>query len=107
MTVDISNLSSSELKKLIESANEKLIDKAEAEKSALREEVESLVKARGFTMAELFGNSKTTKPKTKLAPTHRDPVNHENTWTGRGRQPKWLVKALEGGGSIEDYKIKP
>jgi len=107
MSVDISGLSSSELKELIKDANGQLDAKAEQEKASLRSEVESLVKARGFTMAELYGDriSKASKPKTKLPPTHHDPQNPSNTWTGRGRKPRWLVKALEGGGSIDDFKI--
>jgi len=106
MAVDISNLSAKELETLIEQASSKLSAQAEEEKASLRAEVEILVKARGFTMAELFGVDKLPKSKSKLPPTHRDLENPDNTWTGRGRKPKWLAKALESGGNIEDYKIK-
>jgi DNA-binding protein H-NS len=26
-------------------------------------------------------------------------------WSGRGKQPRWLVSALKAGGKIEDFKI--
>lgn len=105
MTVDIDGLSASELKDLIKRAGKKLDTQAEEEKAALRKEVENLVKARGFTMAELFGFGKALKPKTELPITHRDPQNPKNTWKGRGKKPTWLTKALAAGASIEDFKV--
>ena len=106
MSVDIEELSAKDLKALIEKASDKLSAKAEEEKASVRAEVEELVQKHGYTISELFGVGKSSKPKTKLSPTHRDPENSENTWTGRGRQPKWLNAALEAGGNFEDYKIK-
>ena len=27
-----------------------------------------------------------------------------NTWSGKGRRPKWLVEAIEAGAALEDFK---
>jgi len=106
MTTDIENMSSKELADLIEAASSKLAQQKEAEKVAVKAELETLAQQRGFTIAELFGSEKVGKtPRAKVAPVYRDPKNPENTWTGRGRKPKWLVAALESGKSIDDYKI--
>lgn len=39
----------------------------------------------------------------KVAPKYRDDVG--NTWTGRGKQPKWVVSALATGRSLESLLI--
>lgn len=35
----------------------------------------------------------------------RNPADEAQTWTGRGRQPKWISEALAGGKSLDDFKI--
>jgi len=37
-----------------------------------------------------------------VAPKYRDPKNPGNTWTGRGRMPRWMVAATKGGKSSKD-----
>ncbi|MDN5802287.1 MAG: H-NS histone family protein, partial [Psychrobacter sp.] len=36
---------------------------------------------------------------------YRNTDNDEETWTGRGRKPTWLVEALAAGRSLEDFAI--
>lgn len=105
MTTDIENMSSKELADLIESASGQLAQKKEQEKASVKAELEALALTRGFTIAELFGSEKAKGSRGKVAPVYRDPENPENTWTGRGRKPKWLVAALESGKSIDDFRI--
>ena len=39
----------------------------------------------------------------KVAPKFRNPLDHAQTWTGRGRMPTWMVKA---GGNKEQFAIR-
>ena len=39
-----------------------------------------------------------------VAPKYRDSTTGA-TWTGRGKQPKWLVQALVSGKTLQDFKI--
>jgi DNA-binding protein H-NS len=39
-----------------------------------------------------------------VAPKYRDSATG-TTWTGRGKQPKWLSAAIKGGKKLEDFKI--
>jgi DNA-binding protein H-NS len=50
-------------------------------------------------------NSNGKSNKKSVAPKYADPTNPENTWTGRGRKPKWLVTALESGRTAEDFAL--
>jgi DNA-binding protein H-NS len=35
----------------------------------------------------------------------RNPSDESQTWTGRGRQPKWIAEAVSGGKSLDDFRI--
>jgi DNA-binding protein H-NS len=69
---------------------------------------EAAAHGHGFTLADLMMLKPT---KGKLVQTAR-PVKFRNTdnltetWTGRGRRPEWLKKALEDGQKIEDFAIR-
>jgi len=39
-----------------------------------------------------------------VAPKYRDAVTGA-TWTGRGKQPKWLETAIRSGKKLEDFRI--
>ena len=106
MTPDIESLNSKQLAELIEAASGKLAAKKEQEKVAVKAELEALAKERGFTIEELFGTGKTKAPRAKVEPKYRDPNEPQNTWTGRGRKPKWLAEALENGATKDDFAIK-
>lgn len=70
---------------------------------AMTDQVKALVEKSGFSFDELFGKGARPKAVAK----YRNPANPAETYTGQGRKPNWLVKALEGGANIEDFAIKP
>lgn len=49
------------------------------------------------------GRSSSTKG-TKVAAKYRNPETGD-TWTGRGRQPKWVEAALASGKALEDLAV--
>src|SRR6476620_9364816 len=38
-------------------------------------------------------NTKNRKRTKKVAPKYRNPENHDETWAGRGHQPRWMRAA--------------
>jgi DNA-binding protein H-NS len=42
----------------------------------------------------------------KVLPKYFNPSAPSQTWSGRGKQPRWLALALERGHSLEELKIK-
>ena len=76
------------------------IEKQNAERSALRQRLVDIAREHGFEIHELFGKGR--KGKGSVAPKYRDPKNPDNTWTGRGRMPRWMVAATKGGKSSKD-----
>jgi DNA-binding protein H-NS len=41
----------------------------------------------------------------RVHPKYQNPLMPTETWSGRGKQPRWLVLALKAGSKIEDFKI--
>ena len=60
-----------------------------AEKSKILVQVRELVAAHGLTSQEVFGGSKSVKTGS-VAVKYRHPTTGQ-TWTGRGKQPKWIA----------------
>jgi len=53
-----------------------------------------------------LGEQKRKKTTRKaVEPRYRNKNNPEDTWTGRGKQPRWLVAELEKGAKLEDFLI--
>ena len=48
---------------------------------------------------------KTTTTRKAVAPRYRNKSNTAETWTGRGKQPRWLVAELAKGLKLEDFLI--
>jgi len=50
------------------------------------------------------GNGKARRKYPRVVPKYRNPLTAE-TWSGRGKQPRWLVAAIKTGRKIEDFQI--
>jgi DNA-binding protein H-NS len=80
------------------------VEKQNAERIAVRKQLTELAKQHGFDIHALLDGRR--KGKGNVAPKYRDPKNPENTWTGRGRMPRWMAAATKGGrASKEDFLI--
>lgn len=74
------------------------------ERSDAKQELQALAEKRGFSMAELFSPGRGAKG-SKVAIKYRNKDNPGETWTGRGRQPKWLSAKLSKGAKLADFAI--
>ncbi|MBY0242686.1 MAG: H-NS histone family protein [Burkholderiaceae bacterium] len=85
-----------ELQNLAESARKEELSKA-------KEQIATIMREYGLTLADLAGvgkPAKTLKPRAPVPMKYRDDASGQ-TWTGRGRAPKWLE-----GKNKEDFLIK-
>lgn len=81
--------------------------KKAAERTALREKLTALARKGGFEISELVGGNGRSRKHGKVAPRYADPSNPDNTWTGRGRMPRWMATATKGGKiSKDDFLIR-
>jgi DNA-binding protein H-NS len=40
-----------------------------------------------------------------VVPKYRNPEQPVETWSGRGRQPRWVIKQVDLGKRLEDFRI--
>ncbi len=100
-----------DLKKLTaEAERRKQANSAEAK---VEKELAALAKKYGAaTVKKLAASTKGKgrgKPATKRAkvkPVYRNPDNPQETWTGRGRSPKWVVAAEKKHGGRDKLRIE-
>jgi DNA-binding protein H-NS len=92
--LNLEKMSSAELSELRLQVDHLMVEKQASEKSALRQKMAEMAEAAGMSLDALFGKGR--KGKGSVAVKYRDPKNPENTWTGRGRMPLWMVAATRG-----------
>jgi DNA-binding protein H-NS len=73
-------------------------------RNELREKLEAMAAAQGFKIADLFGGR--GGKGRKVAAKYVNPDDAAETWTGRGRKPRWLSAKLKDGDKIEKLLIK-
>jgi DNA-binding protein H-NS len=92
---NLDNMSYAELAQMEARIARMKIEKQNAVRTELRQRITAMVKEHGFELEDLFGKGR--KGKGSVAVKYRDPQNPENTWTGRGRMPRWMMAATKGG----------
>ena len=83
-------------------SRKRLPPKRAADAQATKEQLRQMAEKAGFDIRELYGKR---GPKGTGAAKYRNPKDHSQTWTGRGRKPNWLVDAVKKGAKIENFAI--
>lgn len=102
MQIDVNTLSKDDLVKLKSDVEKalKTIDtrrRAEAKRAA-----DAAAKEFGFSLDDLV---ESTGKGTKGLPKFANPAQPDQTWTGRGRKPNWVVEWLGSGKSMDDLAL--
>ena len=98
---NIENMSFAELAAMQARIERAKIEKQGAERAAVKQKLMDIAKQSGFDMRDLFNGR---KGNGKVAVKYRDKAG--NTWTGRGRMPRWMTAATKGGkAKKEDFLI--
>lgn len=104
-----------ELQQLQFQLTREINDRRSEEKQKVVEEFAAFAKAKGFSIDEFI----LVQPAMHAAPKHcssvskrrparlkyRHPEIADQTWTGRGKTPRWIRAWLDAGGSISDLAI--
>jgi DNA-binding protein H-NS len=101
--INLNELSLKELKDLQSQVSKAIATFEDRRKRAALAEVEEMLRAKGFSLSDVA--SVATKGKSISAPKYANPANPDDTWTGRGRKPKWFTDGIAAGKSPEDMSI--
>lgn len=103
MDLDLETLSLKELRELRNKVDRAISGFEERKKREALAAAEEAVRQFGFNLGELTGGK--TRKGSVVAPKYANPADASQTWTGRGRQPRWVKEHLEKNGSLDDLAI--
>jgi DNA-binding protein H-NS len=103
MALNLEALSPKDLQALIADAQSQMHTARANQIQDVRKKIDTLLHNNGLTLADVFPTrgAKGAK-KSAVAPKYRNPSNHEQTWSGRGKRPLWFVEALRRRGVTAD-----
>ncbi len=108
MAIDLKSMTHNQLSDLIARAQARQEELAKERVSKLREKINALVKAEGLGLDEVLGGrGARTGGKGrggKVKPKYRNPATGD-TWSGRGKHPRWFNDALKAGKKEKDLAI--
>lgn len=107
MAVDISGLSSEQLRDLSKKIEKRIVAVEKETLQAALKEMRLVADRSGVAFEDVIAllGVKGKKTEKKIVPKYANPDNQSQTWSGRGRRPAWVKAALEAGKSIDDLSI--
>jgi DNA-binding protein H-NS len=107
---DLEAMQFDELWQIHEELTKMLSDRIVEEKRELEERLAKLNRVEVITEAvsadlpsRTDGEPRRKYP--KVLPKYYNPLVPSETWSGRGKQPRWLVAALKTGHKLDEFKI--
>jgi DNA-binding protein H-NS len=104
LEIDLNTMSLKDLRDLQSQVAKAVASFEERRKKEALVELEEKAKTLGFSLAELTGATAKRK-RAPAAPKYANPANPSETWSGRGRKPKWFTQALASGVSPDTLAI--
>ena len=101
MQRDLNSMSTDELWELYEAVAIELQRKITGEKAKLEERLRRIETA-GSDINRL---GRPRRPYPKVLPKYQNPKNPAETWSGRGKQPRWVKTQLRAGKKMEQFLI--
>ena len=104
----IDKLSYNQLIELKDNIEATIEQRRSDEQAKLKEKMAEMAAEAGFELEDVLPARRGVRGKKggTVAPKYRNPKDSSQTWTGRGRQPKWLVAELEKGRKLESFLIQ-
>lgn len=104
MSIDLNQLSLKELKELSGQVAKAIASFEDRKKKEALIALEEKARDMGFSLAEILDAAGQRKRAPAL-PKYANPADRSDTWSGRGRKPRWFVAALQAGKSASDLAI--
>lgn len=111
MKIDLDAMTVPELEELIEAARDRIDQKRTEARATLRARLEEMAANAGLTLEEVVAPAMPAKVSRQprqgtgkpIPPKYRTP--NGDTWSGRGRMPKWAAAIVAEGGSLDRFKV--
>ncbi|THH36013.1 H-NS histone family protein [Aliishimia ponticola] len=102
MAVDLTTMNKKQLEKLLKDVQAELKIVAVRERREAKKAAEKAAAKFGFSLSELTGGASARgRKKGGVSPSgdpkYVNPSDPDQTWTGKGRQPRWFKDAVAAG----------
>ncbi|MDO4223180.1 MAG: H-NS histone family protein [Acinetobacter sp.] len=108
MTIELNHLSVSELETVRKKAEFLIESRRDATVEHAYKQAIEIARSVNLSLEDLVNYGSTKRKKTTrkpVEPRYRNPANAEQTWTGRGKQPRWLAEEIKKGKTLESFLI--
>lgn len=106
MAIDLSNYDVGELKGLLFDIDQECKRRQRGELDDARARIHALAQDAGLSVEQLLApGGKGAAGAAQGVARYRNPDDAGQTWSGRGRQPKWLVAGLAAGRALADFAV--
>ncbi len=104
---NIEKMSLKDLRELEVRVASAIVKAQEREKADLKARIEEMASEAGMSIQEIYGSGRGRGAGKggKVAIKYMNPENKGETWTGRGRQPRWLSAKLSKGAKLADFTL--
>lgn len=102
--VDLDKMSLKELQAIAKDAAKTIESKKKDGIKALRKKILEEIRDNGLELGDVFPALKPA-PRAAVSPKYANPDDMDQTWTGRGRKPKWVEAHLNDGKTLDDLLI--
>jgi DNA-binding protein H-NS len=96
--IDLSDYNFGELKGLLFEIGQAIKERQRRDVAEARERILTIARGAGLPAGQLLDGA-------PVLPRYRNPEDASQTWSGRGRQPKWVAAALASGRSLDELKF--
>jgi DNA-binding protein H-NS len=100
--VDFGAMSVDELWVLRETIISVLTTRLVAEKQEIQNRLDKLG---GVAISQPITTARFRRPYPRVSPKFQNPMQPSQTWSGRGKQPRWVGSLLATGKTIDDLRI--
>jgi DNA-binding protein H-NS len=105
MSTAVSEMPLEELMALQDEISTAVKKKQRSQQKEIYSQMRELARVAGFDSVEEFVASQSPGKRKKVAPKYCNPNDPKQTWTGRGRKPRWLADLVDGGRDLKEFEI--
>ncbi|MFC6205027.1 MULTISPECIES: H-NS family nucleoid-associated regulatory protein [Psychrobacter] len=102
-SINLESLNVAELRAITESAQQLITQKQHQRLHDAYVQFEKIAKDNGCSIEEILKAGESLEKKRSIK--YRNTENNNDTWTGRGRKPTWLIEALSAGKDLESFAV--
>ncbi|MBV0891244.1 H-NS histone family protein [Paracoccus sp. Z118] len=105
--MDLEQMDLKQLRDLRGQVDRAIANYEDRRKREARAAAEDAARQHGFSLSDLTGDKPARGQRKGSAAEvkYANPDDASQTWSGRGRRPRWVLDMLEGGKSLEDLAV--